>query len=185
MPLDLCVRCPNEDCDCHQEPIPLLFASLGRTADGRVGWPEDGTELYLACPACRRVSVHSQADARDFPEENQSAAHSGKVWIRVALLCGSEGCNTPAEFHVLLNQASNNQLASELQTKLDRTHWTGFLPCGHQIAPVQPNRWYFDRPQFGRLWGYNPMDPRWAFLPIPPKRWTRTKKADPRYIPFF
>ena len=169
MALDLCVNCPFEGCQFYQEPIRLLFASLGRTADGLIGWPEDGTELYLACPACRRVSVHSQADLRDFPEDDQSVHRKDKVWIRVALLCGSGGCKTPAEFHVLLDQAANNQIASELQTKLEMAHWTGLLPCGHHIAPVDVGRWYFDRPQLGRLWGYNPLDPRWVVLSQQPK----------------
>lgn len=164
MALDLCVNCPFEGCQFYQEPIRLLFASLGRTADGLIGWPEDGTDLYLACPACRRVSVHCQADPRDFPEDDQSLIHKGKVWIHVALLCATEGCNTPAEFHVLLNQASNDQLVLELQTKLDMAYWTGVLPCGHQIAPVPAGCWYFDRPHNGRLWGYNTFDPRWAVL---------------------
>jgi len=170
MPLDLCVNCSDQGCQFHREPIRLLFANPGEADDGLAGWPEDGTELYLACPACRRVSVHCQADLRDFPEDHRSIGHAGKVWIRVALLCGSEGCNTPAEFHVLLNQAANNYLASELQTKLDLMHWTGLLPCGHHIAPVPAGLWYFDRPQLGRLWGYNSVDPRWVALWQPRKK---------------
>jgi hypothetical protein len=164
MPIDLCVNCSDQGCQFYREPIRLLFANPGGTDDGRAGWPEDGTELYLACPACRRVSVHCQADLRDFPEEDGETDETHQLWIRVAMLCGAEGCNTPAEFHVLMNQGTNNHLAFELHGKLDMMHWTGMLPCGHDIAPVPPGLWYFDRPQLGRLWGYNSVDPRWATL---------------------
>lgn len=156
MPLELCVSCPNEDCDFFHEPIRLVLANLERTVDGPVGWPEDETKLYIACPTCRRVSVHSQADLCDFPECGQSVVVKGRVWIRITLQCSSQGCNAPAEFHVLLNQASNRQLASELQTKLAMRHWTGFLPCGHSLATIPKGRWYFDRPPHGRLLGYRP-----------------------------
>jgi hypothetical protein len=59
MSLDLCVSCPNEDCDFHREPIRLLFASLGRTADGLVRWPrmEQSCMLHvLGADACPFIS---------------------------------------------------------------------------------------------------------------------------------
>jgi hypothetical protein len=161
MPLELCVSCPNEDCDLSHEPIRLVLANRERMVAGPVGWPEDETKLYIACPACRRVSVHGKADLCSLPECDQSVARKGRVWIRITVLCSSQGCNTLAEFHVLLNQASNRQLASELQTKLAMRYWTGFLPCGHPIATIPKGRWYFDRPHHGRLLGYKPRDHHW------------------------
>ena len=163
MPLDLGVKCPHPGCQFHQKPIHLLVAGLGTTSDSRIRWAEKRTELYLACPACKRVSLHRRAEFHDFPEDHQAAGYKGKVWIHIALLCSAEGCNTPADFHVLLNQASNNQLASELQIKLAKIHWTGVLPCGHYIASVGKGRWYFDRPLEGQLWDHTPFDPRLAF----------------------
>jgi len=162
MPFDFGVKCPHPGCEFHQTPIRLLVASLGAVPEGPVGWPDERTQLYLACPACRRVTVHCQADVYDFPENAPGVGYRGKVWIHVALLCGAEGCSTPADIHVLMNQASNNQLASELQTKLATTHWTGVLPCGHHIASVGKGRWYFDRPLKGQLWEHKPFDPRLA-----------------------
>jgi len=149
-----CVHCPNEDCDFSHEAISLGFANLERTVDGPAGWPEDKTKLYIACPKCRRVSAHSNANL--CTECDQSVVRKGRVWIRITVQCSSQGCDTPAEFHVLLNQASNRQLASELQTKLAIRYWTGFLPCGHPIAAIPKGRWYFDRPHNGRLLGYKP-----------------------------
>jgi hypothetical protein len=70
MPLELCVSCPNEDCDLSHEPIRLVLANRERMVADPVGWPEDETKLYIACPACRRVSVHSKADL--CPECDQS-----------------------------------------------------------------------------------------------------------------
>jgi hypothetical protein len=156
MPVHLCVSCPNEDCNFNHEPIRLDFANLEQTVGGPASWPEDGTKLYTACPACKRLTGHSKADLCDFPEGNQTVVSKGQVWIRITVMCDSRGCNTPAAFHVLLNQASNNQLASELQIKLATRHWSGLLPCGHPIGAIPNGRWYFDRPR--RLLGCKPHD---------------------------
>jgi hypothetical protein len=146
MSLELCVSCPNEDCAFSHEPIRLGLANVERTLDGPRGWPGDGTKLHIACPGCRRLSVHNKADLRDSSECDQSLVRKGRVWIRITALCSSQGCIPPAEFHVFLNQASNRQLAAELQTKLAMGHWTGFLPCGHSIAAIPKGRWYFESP---------------------------------------
>jgi hypothetical protein len=177
MAFDLAVRCPHPNCEFYQRPFQLLVASAESVADSLASWTEQKTEFYLACPGCRRVSVHRRAEVHDFHEDNLAATYKGKVWIRVALLCGAEGCNSPADLHVLLNQASNNQLASELQKKLAAKHWTGFLPCGHAIASVGQDRWYFER-SFGGPWGYKPFDLRLAALPKNRKKSARRKYAD-------
>jgi hypothetical protein len=158
MPVQLCVYCPNEGCDFYHEPIRLVFANMERTVDGAASWPEDGTKLYIACPGCRCLTVHSKADLCDFPESDETVVSRGQVWIRITVMCSSQGCDTPAAFHVLLNQASNNQLAAELQNKLATRHWSGILPCGHPIAAIPNGRWYFDRPHHDRLLGYKPRD---------------------------
>jgi hypothetical protein len=135
MSLDLTVYCPNNECEFHQKPILLPASTLPQTVDDPKGWPEDGTYLYLACPACRRVSAHFHGEPIDLPEASQSEFRKDTDWLRVNYVCGVEHCKSPAEFRVLVRKGEDKSIRSELLDKLRLGHWTGNLPCGHPIVP--------------------------------------------------
>ena len=151
MPFDRYVNCPNLECSFHSAPIRLLIARPEQIADDPKTWPADDTYLYLACPECRLVSVHCHAYVVDFPQDARSER---KEWIRVSFLCAEEGCNSPAEFHVLTEKDEDKNITSQVTAKLRAGSWRGELPCGHPIQPMEDDRFSLDRP-VGLLRGYN------------------------------
>lgn len=159
MQFDRYLGCPNEDCQFHEGYIWLPPSSPTQTDDDPASWPGDGTYLFVACPGCRLVSSHCYAGAGDRSPSSQTSPQIDEVWIRVSFLCEQENCKTPAEFHVLVAKAEDKQIRKGLIAKLQVGHWTGTMPCGHELEPMSGDNFDFDRP-LGSLKGYNPDRPR-------------------------
>jgi hypothetical protein len=168
MPLDRFVLCSNHAPQSAEGQIWLRVATPEQTMLDPKVWPNDTLPLFLACPWCNLVSKHFEAPKAVRPDLPQDSPQFGKVWLRVSFLCGMEGCETPAEFHVLAevpkNQKKEYGIADEvLRTRvlldLQANRWSGYLPCGHKLLAV-PDRFY----RFcwmRNLQGYDPTDPRW------------------------
>ena len=72
-----------------------------------------------------------------------------------------EGCNTPAEFHVLIESTVTKP---EALAKLRSGYWTGVLPCGHPIALTNEKAVAFDW-DTERMRGYDPGADHWKRIP--------------------
>ena len=144
-------------CKCGK-PIRFLVANPLQIAADPKAWPTDGTELFLECPSCNQVSVHSQAYSRDFPEDTCNLQKAW-AWFRISFRCAIEGCDTPVEFHVLRASEGKRRTEVELYDKLRTTPWIGASRCHHPIA-IGGNK----KPVIGpvsSLEGYRPDHSHW------------------------
>src|SRR5437899_8094431 len=94
IPLYFSVQCNAADCQAKGTPIPLRESKPPRKDLDQDEWPNDGNQLYVACPECRHVSAHRRVVLA-------CTEILSKSWLCIAFRCAAEGCNTPAEFHVL------------------------------------------------------------------------------------
>lgn len=136
------VHCPNAKCEFHLRPILLPDSNLPQTDPGQASWPMDGTELYIACPGCRQVSLHCEANASDFPPEAQSDFRKDRVWLRITYVCAVPRCTTLSEFHVLAGMAAQANMWNGINEKFRLGFWKGATMCGHPIGV--PHNFYFD-----------------------------------------
>lgn len=142
MPIHQYVHCPNAECEFHLRPILLPDSNPPQTDLGQASWSMDGTELYIACPGCRQVSVHYEANAFDFLPEAQSDFRKDKVWLRITYLCAVPLCTTPTEFYVLTEMTAITNIWNRINDKFQIGYWNGVTACGHKIQ--KPHNFHFD-----------------------------------------
>jgi hypothetical protein len=152
-----CIYCETRNCLDKRKPIPLPFAMPGPSVQHPTAWPTDNTWLYVACPECKRVSAYC---AYRPIQLDRNLPHSDKLWIRISFECAQEGCESPVQFHVLVDPVLTPTTLYELREKLNSGYWRGGFPCGHPIATAIDQKVEFDRPA-ATLEGYNPEDPYW------------------------
>ncbi len=133
MPLDFYVLCQNPGCPSPEEPIPLLIANVEQGSNDPKAWPNDGSVRHLACPACRLVSVHFQAD-RCFRSER--SRNTPEAWIGITLVCGEENPpRSPFRFLALVRKLGRKAVSDEVEQKVRTGYWLGTLPtCGHPFS---------------------------------------------------
>jgi len=150
MPTHQYVHCPDLECDFHRKPILLPDSSPQQIDLDLKGWPIDGTQLYVACPGCRLVSVHYTANILDFSPTAQYEFRRGKVWWRITTRCAMENCTTLSKFHVLMEKAAESNMWNAINDKFQIGFWRGATACGHPFGV--PHDFYFD-PVEGRMIG--------------------------------
>src|SRR5437870_11852584 len=101
MSLDFYLLCPNPGCPSDRAPIPLLIANLEQRSNDPDAWPNDGSARLVACPACRLVSAHSQADLYDRPEESRNIP---EAWTGITLVGDGEASLRPPSRFLALRQ---------------------------------------------------------------------------------
>ncbi len=154
-----CLLCLSEQCRQQQTRIPLPFSFAQQLVVDPARWPTDYNPLYVACPECRRVSSHSHWVPFLYDQEQP---HFDNVWLRISFRCAVEGCNTPIQFHVLVEPPVTETTKRELREQLANGYWTGVFPCGHSIAITTDQKLRFDRVgAAGHLEGYEPHHPMW------------------------
>jgi hypothetical protein len=140
MPIHQFVHCPSEKCKFHREPILLPDSNPPQTDPDPANWPKGGTELYVACPRCRLVSVYTETHTRDFGPEAQSQFRRDRVWLRISYLCAVADCTTLSQFHTLAEKASEANIRNAINDRFVAGFWTGAMACGHPIGiPRHPN----------------------------------------------
>ena len=117
-------KCPNEECEFHQKPAPLAWS------------PEDGANLYLACPECRQISSHP-----GLPEDNRGTR---KVWVQVRFTCKTGASGHPASFYALVPDTEDRHMRTDLRRKLEMKYWTGTLSCGHTLPLIEDDLFSFE-----------------------------------------
>jgi hypothetical protein len=152
-----CIHCTADGCRQKQTPIPLPFAMPEQSTSHSEAWPTDNNWLFVACPECRRVSPHVGFHP---VQQDRSEPPGDKLWLRISFRCAVEGCNTPVQFHVLVDPTITETTRSEWHEKLGTGYWKGVSPCGHPIAITSDQKVLFDRPG-GTLQGYNPHHRMW------------------------
>ena len=153
---ELYVQCMNQRCSRSRKetPIRLLVPTPPQVGPDLSSWPNDGRSLFVACPECTLVFAYERARAAVFPPKE------GEAWMSISFRCRAEGCNTPAEFHVLRDSATNAATESQLRKQLASGHWTGALPCGHPIIVARGQDVLFEWDR-GRIHGYDPNHRKW------------------------
>lgn len=144
------VVCPELGCHREGKPIPLRASTPQRKDLDQDEWPNDGNPLYVACPECRHVSVHRRVGLACMERES-------RAWLCIAFRCGLEGCNTPAEFHVLIEPTATKP---DVLSKLRNEYWTAVLPCSHPISIADDQAVAFDW-DTERMRGYDPNADHW------------------------
>ncbi len=163
MPDDLFVHCPDENCHFHQDPIRLLISNPSQITADQSLWPWDESDLYLSCPGCNVVSVHSHADVRDFPPSVHSGHPDHKDWFRISFRCATVDCHTPVEFHALMGTWVLGKTETVINARLRSQEWKGVTPCGHPIYAM-PHQYVAISPNKGAMYGYNSKDFRWQAI---------------------
>ena len=159
MPTVPCLICTLDSCASKKQPIPLPPATLGRREVSPDEWPNGIDWLYAACPECKQVSAHLKIYPFDLPDFH-STHHLDKDWLRISFRCGHTDCNTPLQFHVLVDSRGTQTTESELRAKLQAGYWTGASPCGHPISITNDQKVVFEWPR-GKMLGYRLTDPLW------------------------
>src|SRR6266446_5408780 len=159
---DLVVHCSKEGRRFRLESIRLLVANPLQITRHPELWPTDGSRLWIACPACKLVSAHCFCETVGFPDD-QIEFHRDKVWWSISFRCAVEGCNTPAQFHVLMGTTVTETIKNDVREKLGKGYWKGVLPCDHPISITNDQRVHFGMVP-GRMQGYSPDDSQWHYI---------------------
>jgi hypothetical protein len=157
-----CLYCLSAECHHKTIPIPLPFATPPPTEQNLGWWPNRVDWLYVACPECRQISAYVTSSPVVF-QDSKKRPHANKFWFCISFRCAVEGCNTPIQFHVLEEPTITQTTESEWRERLASGYWKGASPCGHPISITSGQKVSFHADQ-GRLWGYDPNDPAWAYL---------------------
>lgn len=127
----------------HDGGFPLPFDNLPQTnsddlyetivSEGKsqLVLPPDGWSAMFGCFACGLVDMYEADDVDDsiVLKQSEGVFHNDGVCFCVEARCGDGRCRIPAKWYVDISGATENDLRQRLQ----RNHFFGTLPCGHEI----------------------------------------------------
>lgn len=107
------------ECNCCQQPIPLLCAKRLERLAGPQWWPTDNRPLNFLCPSCKHVCEYKapsvqQKEIVEMP--GQYERHERLAVFYTQIRCGVENCASPAKIHIVMNQRQDgSKLLEDVQ----------------------------------------------------------------------
>jgi len=133
----LSVRCQDVECEHNQKPILLSAWSRKYIHPPLKSAPTAVRRLYIACPACKRVSAYSEIDDLYTSAESLVDFRRNKMWIRVILAHEQGDFELLPEFLALASEADKQSLDIEVREKLRSGWWQWYSPGQHAARLIR------------------------------------------------